>query len=70
MKLAKAREYAFQAGATAEEVEKETNFQLKSVGSTPFNNMIVALSILPAMNTKDDWVRLVAALQAKYRKKK
>ena len=57
--LADARTMALAAGAS------ETELQRRHVGSVPFRNMIGALQMLPARNTRDDWTRLAGALGAR-----
>ena len=61
--------YAIRAGATQAEIDKEANFQKRSVGSVPSRNMVRALIMTSRLNVKDDWVRLAGTLQARRMKK-
>lgn len=67
MKYADARQFALVAGATDDEIERHATAQMASVGTTPFNNMIVALQLHPWSNSRDEWARLAGAMQARIR---
>lgn len=56
---------AFKKGATEACIERETQRQLRLVGTVPFNNMVRALNLHPWANDRADWVRLAAALNAR-----
>lgn len=65
MKFADARQFAFAAGATDDEIERHAITQMASVGTTPFNNMLVALQLHPWSNSRDEWARLAGGMKAR-----
>ena len=67
MKFAEARKIALEAGATDSEIAEEAGRQIRHVGTTPFNNMIKALTLPVShfLNTREDWTRLAGALMAR-----
>lgn len=56
---------AYAAGATPQDVIDATELQRPHVGTKPFHTMITELNRFPALNTRDDWTRLAAALIAR-----
>ena len=65
MNTREALDRAIAAGATLDDVKREAVQQARHVGSTPFNNMITALQMMPGQNSRADWVRLAGALRAR-----
>lgn len=56
---------ALRAGASVAEIEAEAGKLARLKGTTPFKNMIVALNLMTWLNTREDWVRLAAAMKAR-----
>lgn len=56
---------AVAAGATVAEIEVEAVKHVRHRGTVPFNNMIRALNMMTWLNTREDWVRLAAAMKAR-----
>lgn len=65
MNTREALDRAIAAGATLDDVKREAVQQARHVGSTPFNNMIIALQMMTWHNSRADWVRLAGALRAR-----
>ena len=54
--------YALEKGATLDDIEREIERQRRTRGTVPHRNMVRALQMHPWNNSRDDWVRLAAAL--------
>ena len=60
-----ALDHAKSIGITTDEIEVEGEKYVRQVGTVPFNNMIRALSMMSALNTREEWLRLCAAYHAR-----
>ncbi len=56
---------ALEAGGSLDEINRQAENYVRQVGSTPFKNMIVALNLMPGLNSETEWTRLAAALTAR-----